>query len=176
MSEQTRYRITGGLFLLAIAIIFVPMLFDDDGVPSVELAPVDADYQPPVVEAFEDVVPETDLAARVQALREEADDQGFHRTTGTRIGEPVLSLPNDETGAWAIQLGSFSEADKATAFRDRLRADGHEAFTSMFKRREGTIMHRVAVGPFLSEERASSLAADLSDQYGETPKLMAFGN
>ena len=176
MSEQTRYRITGGLFLLAIVIIFVPMLFDDDGVPSVELAPVDADYQPPAVQAFEEVVPETDLAARVQALREEADDQGFHRTTGTRIGEPVLSPPNDETSAWAIQLGSFTEADKATAFRDQLRADGHEAFTSMFKRREGVIMHRVAVGPFLSEERASSLATDLEDQYEETPKLMAFGN
>jgi len=176
VSEQTRYRITGGLFLLAIAIIFLPMLFDADGVPSVELAPVDAGYQPPVVEAFEETVPETDLAARVQALRQEADDQGFHRRTGTRIGEPVLSLPDDETGVWAIQLGSFSEAGKATAFRDRLRADGHEAFTSMFKRGEGTIMHRVAVGPFLSEERASSLATDLEDQYGETPTLMAFGN
>ena len=176
MNEQTRYRITGGLFLLAIAIIFVPMLFDDDGVPSVELAPVDAGYQPPVMEAFEDVVPETDLAARVQALREEADNQGFHRQTGTRIGEPVLSLPNDETSTWAVQLGSFSEVDKATVFRDRLRADGLEAFTSTFKRREGVIMHRVAVGPFLSEERANSLAADLEDQYGETPKLMAFGN
>ena len=176
MSEQTRYRITGGLFLLAIAIIFLPMLFDDDGVPSVELAPVDASYQPPAVEAFEDVVPETDLAARVQALREQADDQGFHRRTGTRIGEPVLSPPNDETDAWAVQLGSFSEADKATAFRDRLRADGHEAFTSTFKRREGVIMHRVAVGPFLSEERAGSLATDLAEKYEETPKLMAFGN
>ena len=176
MTEQIRYRITGGLFLLAIAIIFVPMLFDDDGVASVELAPVDASYQPPAMEAFEDVVPETDLAARVQALREEADDQGFHRTTGTRIGEPVLSPPNDETGVWAIQLGSFSEAGKAAAFRDRLRADGHEAFTSMFKRREGAIMHRVAVGPFLSRERAGNLATDLEDKYGETPKLMAFGN
>ena len=176
MTEQTRYRITGGLFLLAIAIIFVPMLFDDDGVPPVKLAPVDANYQAPAVAPFEEVVPETDLAARVQALRREADDQGFHRRTGTRIGEPVLSSPNDETGVWAIQLGSFSEAGKATAFRDRLRADGHEAFTSMFKRREGVIMHRVAVGPFLSEERAGSLAKDLEDQYGETPKLMAFGN
>ena len=176
MSDQTRYRVTGGLFLLAIVIIFVPMLFDDDGVPSVELAPVDANYQPPVVGTFEDAVPETDLAARVQALRDAADDQGFHRQTRTRIGEPVLSLPKDETGVWAIQLGSFSESGKATAFRDRLRADGHEAFTSMFKRGEGDIMHRVAVGPFLSEERASSLATDLEDQYGETPKLMAFGN
>ena len=176
MNEQTRYRVTGGLFLLAIAIIFVPMLFDDDGVPSVELAPVDASYQPPALEPFEKAVPETDLAARVQALREEADEQGFHRRTGTRIGEPVLSPPNDDTDAWAVQLGSFSEADKATAFRDRLRVDGFEAFTSTFKRREGAIMHRVAVGPFLSEERANSLATDLEDQYGETPKLMAFGN
>ena len=176
MSDRTRYRITGGLFLLAIVIIFVPMLFEDDGVPSVELAPVDSGYQPPAVEVFEEVVPDTDLAARVQALREEADEQGFHRRTGTRIGEPVLSLPNDETGVWAVQLGSFSEASKATAFRDRLRADGYEAFTSMFKRGDGPIMHRVAVGPFLSEERASSFATDLENQYGETPKLMAFGN
>ena len=176
MSEQNRHRVTGGLFLLALAILFVPMLFDGDAVPSVQLAPVDSSYQPTAVQTFEDVVPETDLAAQVQALREQADAQGFLRSTGTRIGEPVLSLPDEATDAWAIQLGSFSEADKATAFRDRLRADGHEAFTSMFKRREGVVMHRVAVGPFLSEERAGSLATDLEDQYGETPKLMAFGN
>ena len=176
MSEQTRYRITGGMFLLAIAIIFLPMLFDDDGVPSVQLDPVDASYQPPAVEAFDDVVPETDIAARVRALRQQTDDQGFHRRTRTRIGEPVLSSPNDETGAWAIQLGSFSEADKAIAFRDRLRADGLEAFTSTFKRRQGAIMHRVAVGPFLAQDRASGLAAELKEKYGETPKLMAFGN
>ncbi len=176
MSEQNRYRITGGLLLLAIAIIFVPMLFDGDGVPSVELAAVDADYQPPAVEAFEATVPDTDLAARVQALRQEVDAQGFHRSTGTRIGEPVLSLPNDETDVWAIQLGSFSDAGKAAAFRDRLRADGHEAFTSMFRSGAGAIMHRVAVGPFLSAERADGLAIDLEEQYGETPKLMAFGN
>ena len=50
MSEQTRYRITGSLFLLAVAVIFLPMLFDGDGIPRVVVEPVDIDYVPEAVQ------------------------------------------------------------------------------------------------------------------------------
>ncbi|MCY4566504.1 MAG: hypothetical protein OXE40_18700, partial [Gammaproteobacteria bacterium] len=65
MSEQIRYRITGSLFLLALAIIFLPMLFDGDGVPGVEVALIETDFVPEAVQRLEDAAPASDFAERV---------------------------------------------------------------------------------------------------------------
>ena len=175
MIERTRHRLTGALFLLALAVIFVPMLFDRDDAPPVQLSPIDESYAPPPVEGL-DQAPESDFAARVQGLREAADAEGFHRQTKTKIGEPVLSEANEQTDAWAVQLASFADADKARAFRDLLRADGFESFISSYKPRQGAILSRVAVGPLLNQERADQLAEELSAKYDSEARLMAFGN
>ena len=175
MNERTRYRTTGTLFLLSIGVIFAPMLFDRDDVPPVQLAPIDEDYQPPAMHGL-DRVPESDFAARVEGLRAETDEQGFHRRTKTKMGEPVLSTPGDRTDAWAVQLASFAVLDKARAFRDRLRADGYEAFLSSYKPEADVILNRVAVGPLLDAERAERLAEELSGRYEVEARLMAFGN
>ena len=176
MSEQNRHRITGGLFLLALAVIFLPMLFDGDGVPGVQVAPVEIDYVPEAVQRFEDAAPASDFAERVAELREEVDEQGFHVETGTRIGEPVLSLPGASTDAWAVQLGSFAEQGNAMEQRDQLRDDGFEAFVSTHRGADGAVMHRVAVGPMLDAARADGLRQELSGRYGREAVLMAFGN
>ena len=176
MNEQTRHRITGSLFLLALAIIFLPMLFDGDGVASVQLEPIETDYVPPAVQRFDEQVPDSDFAERVAELRAEVDEQGFHRDTGARLGEPVLSVPNDATEAWAIQLASFADQDNAREFRDRLRADGYEAFVASYKPAAGQAMNRVAVGPLLNSSRARLLLEELADRYDTQGRIMAFGN
>ena len=35
MDEVLRYRLTGAIFLLAVAVIVLPMVFDGDGLPAV---------------------------------------------------------------------------------------------------------------------------------------------
>lgn len=176
MSEQSRYRVTGGLFLLAVAIIFLPMLFDGDGVPSVVLEPVEVDYVPEVVQRFEDVAPASDFVEQVAELRKEVDEQGFHRETGNRIGEPVLRFPDDDTEAWAVQVASFAEQANAVNLRDRLRGDGLEAFITSFKPPGGEVLNRVAVGPLLKVSDAERLQAELSARYGVEARIMAFGS
>ncbi len=176
MSEQNRYRITGSLFLLSVAVIFLPMLFDGDGVPGVELAPVEINDRLPAVQRFDAAAPVSDYAERVAELRAQADEQGFHRETGTRIGEPVLGIPNDDTEAWAVQLGSFAEKDRAVAFRDLLRADGFEAFITTYKPPGGAVLNRVAIGPVQKAARAEDLQRQLSERYSEEARIMAFGS
>ncbi len=174
MIARTRHRLTGTLFLLALTVIFLPILFDRDGAPPVQLSPIDEDYPPPLLEGL-DRVPESDFAVRVQDLREKADAEGFHRQTKTKIGEPVLSDADERTDAWAVQLASFADPEKARAFRDRLRADGFESFISSYKPRQDVILSRVAVGPLLNRERAAQLAEELSTKYALEARLMAFG-
>ena len=176
MSEQTRYRVTGSLFLLAVAAIFLPMLFDGDGVPGVVVQPVKVDFVPEAVQRFDDAAPASDFAERVAELRQEVDEQGFHLETGTRIGEPVLSLPDDATDAWAVQLASFALQKNAVDLRDTLRADGFEAFVTSYRPPGGKILNRVAIGPVLDVSRAERLQRELSERYEVEARIMAFGS
>ena len=78
MNERNRYRVTGSIFLIALAVILLPMLFDGVGAPMQESPPM----PPPQALAeplpnFAELVPATDVVERVEALREEIDEQGF---------------------------------------------------------------------------------------------------
>ncbi len=176
MSEQSRYRITGSLFLLALAVIFLPMLFDGDGVPNVTVEPLETNFVPEAVQRFDDAVPASDFAREVAELRREVDEQGYHRETGTRIGEPVLGAATDGTEAWAVQLASFTESDRAVQLRERLRADGFEAFLSSYRPPGGEALTRVAVGPYLDLARAETLQRELSERYSVEAVIKSFGS
>jgi DedD protein len=202
VKEQTRYRVTGSLLLLALAVIFLPMLFDGSGLPPVELDPVEP---PPVTAAEVPDAPETErvdetLIERVDTLASEIDEEGFRADSGTRIGEPVLREPahvgappaatsssepaaepreprlgvaGPDTRTWAVQVASFADVENARVFRERLRADGYEAFLSTL-RTGGDVRTRVAVGPLQSRTEASELQRELSDRYRVSARLMAF--
>lgn len=201
MREETRYRVTGSLFLLALAVICLPMLFDGAGLPARTLPDLPMNQPLPEPEPLPARPPESDFVARVAELRERVDEQGFLTDSGTRFGEPVLT-PADtgradaEAGAlasetataavrrseraaggaaWAVQVASFARAANAEQFRARLRADGYEAFISTVKTGD-RVLSRVAVGPFLDRDRARTLQQELSARYDVQARLMAFSN
>ena len=176
MDEQTRYRVTGSLFLLAVAIIVFPMLFDGEGLDAVEIEPLDVPKTVPDVSLREDVAPATDLVARVEELAGEVDEEGFQTDpTGTRFGEPVLSESDATTRIWAVQVASFGEEGNALKLRDQLRGDGYEAFISTVKQ-DGHVLNRVAVGPFLDQTEAGNLRDELSDVLSLDARIVAFSN
>jgi DedD protein len=172
VKEETRYRVTGSLFLLALAVVFLPMLFDGAGLPTVELPPVE---ELPVadVEAPEPEPPPADLVPRVEALRDQIDAEGFDTDTRTQVGEPVLSEAGPETQAWAVQVASFADVENAKVFRSRLQEDGYEAFLSTIRSGDD-VRTRVAVGPVQNRTEAASLQEQLSTRYRVNARLMAF--
>ena len=89
MNEQTRYRVTGALFLFALGVVVLPMLFDGDGLPDVEVAPIEHEYTPPAVSRFDDPDARRRLIEDVERLESGLDDEGFQTDTGTRLGQPV---------------------------------------------------------------------------------------
>lgn len=175
MKDETRYRVTGSLFLLAVAVICLPMLLDGDGLPARELPDLPADETLPVLDPPARPVPDSDFASRVERLREQVDDDGFLAGSGTRFGEPVLTEPRSDSDTWAVQVASFSEPANAEEFRGRLRGDGYEAFISTVRSGE-QVRSRVAVGPLLDEARARTLRDELSARYQMQARLMDFSN
>ena len=176
VQERTRYRVTGSLFLIALAVIFLPMLFDGAGTDTPQDIPAmpTERFVPNPPPRFEDIVPTTDVVERVSELRAEVDEEGFQTQNGTRIGEPVLSKADANTAVWAVQAATFGQVDNARKFRQRLRDAGMEAFISSAKSDSGdNVLYRVAVGPLLSPLDAQDLQARIQDEFSVSPQIVA---
>ena len=174
LSERTRHRVTGTVFLLAVAAIVLPMLFDQEP-PALE-RPYPAAPEELAVQPDPSPTPDMDeLAEAAGRLADAVDADGFAAETGVRLGEPVLlpeapaqqgAAPAEATlkPVWAVQVGSFAEAGNAEALRGRLRTDGYAALMSTV-RSGGGESTRVAVGPIISREDAAALEQELERRY-----------
>ena len=162
MEIRTRDRIVGGVFLVALAVILVPMIFDDSPGPALKIEPM----QELDIERVPEIpLPNASTAAAKRAeLRQIVDEDGFLIEYGTRVGDVTIDERVDDSGYWAVQLGSFREEEKATALRIRLQNDGQRTWVSQAKI-DGEIMTRVAVGPFNEREAAESFREEATEQY-----------
>lgn len=67
--------------------------------------------------------------------------------------------------SWVIQIGSFSEKNKAYLQRDKLRKSGLAAvFIEKFKH-DGMLSYRVRMGPFISKEKARVIGNKVRAKY-----------
>ncbi len=183
LNEQTRYRVTGSVFLLALAAIFFPMLFDGDGLEPLELPPLpEQEIDVSAAEAVQNE-PLPDFASTIAGRDEllaETDAEGYRRETGVRFGEPVLAAADEPlempADAWAVQIGSFAAYERAIALRDQLRSDGYDALFSNVKtgNEKPDKLTRVAVGPMIDREDADRLKAELTDRYGLDAMVVRF--
>ncbi len=175
-ADRTRYRLTGGIFLIATAIIVLPMLFDGAGVAPAgvpEMPPANETLSTPVVAPLQP----RDLAAAV-SLRQQLDDAAFDRTTSTRLGDPVLAPADGSSDrslpqSWAIQVASFADRSNAVALRDQLRTDGYQAVLSDVKGLTGTAT-RVAIGPYIDRADATKVEHELEKRYGMDAIVVLF--
>jgi len=195
MNEVIRYRLIGSVFLLALAGIFVPMMFDapsrentmpgsvtQDGLTS---GSGDATQTGPAMDLTNDtdtiiaelqqqqsqideVFATTQFRERVDALNGEVDADGYWVENGTRFGEPILTPVRSNTEVFAVQLATFDRLENAQKLRAKLRDAGQEAFLSQYKQRGLSgekIRYRVAVGPLLSHTQAKEKRMAYTETY-----------
>ena len=175
LTDQTRYRLTGLVFLLAVAAIFLPMLFDGDGVEPMQLDPL----TPVDIEVERDVAPPPDMTPVVQAreaLQSAVDEDGYATDTGTLFGDAVLLQDDGDANAdlkWAVQVASFSQQENADRLIERLQGDGYAAFVSQVKQ-SGEPAARVAVGPVIERDSAVRLKTELDRRYDFESVIVRF--
>lgn len=73
---------------------------------------------------------------------------------------PAVTAATSSTGMWAVQLGSFSNAENADKLATSLRDQGYAAFLSQLNR-NGSALHRVRIGPQKDRDSAEAIAAQL---------------
>ncbi len=173
MNERTRNRIIGGVLVVSLLIIIVPMLFDRPLDIELDIPPMET------VEVDESLAPDIDLPDTRDVLQvrknitAEVDEEGFRRQEETHVGEPVLTFNAKDAEQWAVQLASFGIEESASDLRESLESDGHRVWISTATVNNNKV-HRVVVGPFIKREDADSRMEQFERSYELSPIVVGF--
>ncbi len=173
MDDGLKQRLVGALVLLALGVLFVPVLFEPENRRKVDRTtqiPPAPHIEPVVVqdpvrnEAIEPVKPaaqmyellpetETELAAVTKPAGAPSKPSGS--ISPKSPDRDVL----DERGvpkAWAVQVASFNTPARAAVLRDQLLDQEYPAFTRTLDTSKGRVT-RVYVGPKINRDKAIKL-------------------
>lgn len=189
MDEDAKRRLVGAAVLVALMVIFIPMLVD---------RPDDQDFGQPIVipdpPAFDrsfdaSVEPERDSFAlplpapesgvgsvdlRPGAIARDPVPQIAPRPESTRPAkEPVAEPARAPLESWVVQVASLSAPDAAQRLQNTLRNKGYPAFIEEAKV-GGTTYYRVRVGPETNRARAESMATAIGTETGGSPLVQQY--
>jgi DedD protein len=181
-----KQRLAGAIVLIALGVIFIPMLLDGAGMMEkdrlemrlppkprydfprhIEVEPLPEPVKEEVVSTKEEKIseepkpvkkpePEKPKPEKPRASAKPSKSLSTSTSTKTTSKSPALTT-------YVIQVGSFGERKNALALRDKLRKAGFTAYVETTKA-SGKEMTRVKVGPVLKRKEAESLLQRLSKE------------
>ncbi len=177
MEVRVRERLVGALVLVALVVVLVPAILTGRG-----SAPVEPPAQPtrrvevPLVDAAavteeQVLVPEPVAGdSRPAATEKSAGQAAPDASTAppapapeapARAARQPAAQAATQSPAWAVQLGAFSNRQKAEQLVAELRKRRYSAFLLEY-RASGQVLYRVRVGPEQDRARAQEIAARLA--------------
>ncbi len=194
MNDILKQRLTGALILVALGVVFWPIIFIEEGAkpldklahipvrPNIETTPI----EPPSKKGLR-VSPDIQANAQMelaavpghdagpQALEEAGktrapvltvDNPGPSKVRTTRT-EPPVKPTLDADGipiGWILQVASISDPGKADELRKRLLEMGYKAYVKKIKT-ENSVLLRVYVGPKFERARLESIQAAIDTEF-----------
>lgn len=173
LDKGLKQRMVGALVLLALAVIFLPMLFSrQDEVPSVVVqapampempAPLVAELQPVVVPEPQLLDEPEDIEAPVAAEPVVPAVTAAPAVAQAPASPPAPAKRVDGNGlpvSWSVQLASLSSRAGAETLQKTLRSQGYNAYI-----RTVDGMNRVFVGPLIERGEADRVRDQLNRQH-----------
>jgi DedD protein len=177
--NHLKQRIVGAIVLVALAVIFIPMLLSGDRDGDMPILESNIPSKPRNVEQLKTLelspdrpVPEMKTPDRTpvdEKTPQAETEQGAPEKTApaesqdTGTSDASATPPSSESRdskAWAVQVGSFSKQSNALGLRDKLRTKGYRAFVEKVSTDKGDV-YRVRVGPEVHRSQAEELKKDL---------------
>jgi DedD protein len=189
-----KQRFVGFVVLVAIAVIFWPIVFvtpenvDDFELPVFEMPPkpvvavserrepvlnkVDQSVLPKVQEREAPIIQPIDIASPAPDLAlVDADEEPERQLSALeRADFDDQGLPV----SWELQVATFSTAERAEEIALELRNKGHKAYVSAVTI-DGTKLFRVRICPKMQKQRLLDLQPDIDAYYGVESSIIRFG-
>jgi DedD protein len=201
VNESLKQRLVGGLILVALAVVFWPIIFiqpDDQGDaqlrsipprPEIDTTPLSAPDQvglrasPDISAHQEEYVEETpEPDPPKQELKQEPDPlpqveppATNERAISTRSeSPPPLKMDGDGVPlAWILQVVSVSSAEKADELRTQLLSMNHKAYVKKVSS-GGRTLYRVYLGPKFERAKLEGLQAKIDTSFGVTSMIVRY--
>jgi len=191
MEQKLKERLVGAAVLVAVAVIFIPIIFTDTQETEVILGSNIPEK------------PETNFSSRIVPVIESDDEpsstpndlenveSGKSQKSDNLIieqkvvAEKVLSASENKAekqameqkeattevegsttvglSAWIVQLGSFTDEENAQSLNKKLRKAGYPSFVEPIKK-DGKISYRVRVGPEIKRSEALKVLKNLKEK------------
>ena len=158
MDKTLQQRLIGAILLVALGVIFIPVLLDGSGFKSrnsrsIEM-PAEPEF-PPLSEIKLKPVMPTHLKTKTESAANKP-------TPGSSAKRTALKQP---TNAFALQVSTVTIKDNAYGLRDKLRKDGYAAYVES-RTRNGKTSYRVRIGPELDKSKLKKMKATVQKKYG----------
>ena len=193
MNPVIRQRLVGTLVLLAMAVVFWPIIFVNPEVrtsivideppppPVIDTAPLPVPSSPkakitsaiPAPNYDEDAQALADQKTRLNAEQDVAQSavnlapaDSLETIDLTR--EPPSSIEPDESGfpiTWVLQVATVSTQERANSLVNQLVGKGYEAFMSSFSSEDKTLW-RVQIGPKADQARFGAIKLEVDKALG----------
>ncbi len=176
MKQIIRRGVLSAVVILALALIFLPMIFDrQDSIqpqlpsripspPSIPVLPEPVQSRPVILADTPAIIVPADQRAVEEARTENGADNWLEI--------PIL----DDRGlprGWSLRLGLFASEEEARRLLTQLREAGYRAYIRQQQAGPGPLQ-AVLVGPWLGRDTARDYQSRLEDEFGITGVILPF--
>lgn len=155
MDDGLKQRIVGAFVLVAIGVVFIPVMFDRE-----RIEPLERKTQiPPAPKIEVKEITSVEKPAKKVVLKDaqemfvpgEAQKVAQKPISASAVKEPVLAVDGTPNG-WVLQIASYRFDGHAKERRNQLIEKGYSAFIRGVKTKRGK-MTRLYVGPNLDKSK-----------------------
>ena len=189
MNQGAKQRIVGTAVLLALALIFLPIIFDGEGsyqapvssripeAPIISILPEPTQSRPIIVGNVETIEPDASAAVSlIEEVAELVEEPSVAIATQETVNDveitdaPIFSreVPQlSDAGlpqGWVVSLGSFSDSENASNLVTRLQDAGYKAYSRVIRSSQQTLTG-VFVGPWLDRGQVNEYQQKLQEEF-----------
>lgn len=190
MNQGAKQRIVGTVVLLALALIFLPIIFDGEGsyqaqvssripeTPIISILPEPTQSRPVMAGNVETIEPEV---ATTVSLIEEVAELVEEPSVAIATAEPISDVEITESApafsrevlqlsdaglpqGWVVRLGSFSDSENASNLVIRLQDAGYKAYSRVMRSSQESLTG-VFVGPWLDRGQVNEYQQKLQEEF-----------
>ena len=172
MDEGLKKRLIGAAVLASLAVIFVPMLFEEPPSRPPPLPPLPS--QPPVRDFASEMLREEVPA--VTPLAPKPVTAGVDSEAASSDGHAAVEPAKPRTGltAWVVQVGSFSSKENAAKLVAKLRDAKLPAPDPELVDLRGKRYYRVKVGPVVERSEAEGMLDQVKTITGSNARVQQY--
>jgi len=158
LDKTLQQRLLGAILLVALGVIFIPVLLDGSGFKSRQGRSINMPAEP-------DFPPLSEIKLERSAPIHSEDKPASPTPSTTEAPTGIASALDQPVKAFALQVSTVTIKDNAYSLRDKLRKDGYSAYVET-RTRNGKTSYRVRIGPELDIARLKEMKKTLSKEQG----------